>query len=142
MDDKVDGFGMPLFEMAIDRSQFETKVQEKFSGALHEKMFVLMATANGQTKWVNHKSFEVEKLLRQLLDIFSDYKRTGKWNPQTAAIEAIEFYRPKLERLIARAKREYEAYYKSKPKKSIELSDVTLFLDSTIESIKTVSSGK
>lgn len=125
--DKVDEFGIPLNEMAIDRSQFQTKIQEKLIGALREYAFVLLAKANNESRWVKHKEAEVERLLLELGDVF-DFETSGKWDKQGAAFQAIEYYQDKLSKFITKATNQFERYYHRRPEENISSSELESLL--------------
>jgi hypothetical protein len=127
----LDGFGMPLVEMAFDRSSFQNKVAEKLIGALGEYAFILIAKANHQTKFVRHKETEVEHLLLQMVDLM-DLPTKGKFDKVKAAVEMIEFYRDKLSKFATRAKNSYLAYYKSKPSITISEKEIEPLLSRAI----------
>lgn len=130
LSESTDDFGLPLplLEMAIDREQFETKIQEKLVGILRESAFVLLAKANNQTKWVGHKETEVERLFLEMTDVF-DYKITGKWNKQRAALQAIDYYYDKLNVFVTKAKNQYLKYYKTPALKNISTKELSNVLD-------------
>lgn len=132
--ESVDDFGIPLMEMAVDKSQFMTKVQEKLVGALREHAFILLAKKNAQTEWVEHKETEVERLGLELLDLF-DLESKGKWNKVNAARQAIEYYRPRLKSFITKAQNSYVRYYKVEPKKYCSAEDLVPFLEQVLESL-------
>lgn len=134
--ESLDDFGMPLTEMAVDKSQFMTKIQEKLIGTLRESAFVLMAKKNNQTKWVEHKETEIERLKLELLDVF-DLETSGKWNRVKAATQAIEFYRSRLKTFVTKASNQFLRYYKVAPKNSIKPEDLAVVLDEVIESLPT-----
>lgn len=133
--EKLNDFGIPLMEMAVDREQFKTKIQEKFTGALREHAFVLMAEKNEEEEWVNHKKREVERLILELLDLF-DLETKGKWNKKKAAIEAIEFYKKRLKNLAVRSINKFKRYYKIEPHKIISDEDILPFFEKVIKDIE------
>jgi hypothetical protein len=51
LSESIDSFGIPLTEMAFDRSAFQNKIAEKLVGALGEFAFIQIAQKNGQKKW-------------------------------------------------------------------------------------------
>lgn len=124
----LDAFGVPLAEMAFDRSSFQNKIAEKLVGALGEYSFVQLAKANSQRKWVTHKETEVENLLLQMIT-FLDLPTKGRFDKKRAALEMIEFYRDKLQKFAARAKNAYLVYYKQKPKNKIAADSLIPLLD-------------
>lgn len=132
---KYDNFGIPLFEMALDRSGFQNKIQEKFVGAVYEYAFIVVAKANGKTKWVQHKESEVRNLLHQLNSVFFDYSIKGKWDKRKAAIEALEFYRPHGERLISSGFNAFRNYYAEQPKRKPNPEIMIRFLDDVIDNL-------
>lgn len=134
--ESIDTFGMPLMEMAVDKNQFMTKIQEKLVGAIREFAFVLLAKKNGQSQWVQHKETEIERLKLELLDVF-DLETKGKWNKLRAAQQAIEYYRNRLNTFITRALNQYERYYKAAPKKIISQQDLLPLLNDILESLPT-----
>jgi hypothetical protein len=128
LSESIDSFGIPLTEMAFDRSAFQNKIAEKLVGALGEFAFIQIAQKNGQKKWIAHKQTEVENLLLQMA-AFMDLPTKGKFDKKKAAIEMIEFYRDKLSGFVTRSKNAYLTYYKLKPKKLISDSDLMPLLD-------------
>ncbi len=132
----LDTFGIPLTEMAVDKSQFMTKIQEKLVGALRESAFILLAKKNDQSKWVEHKENEVERLKLELLDVF-DLESKGKWNKLKAAKQAIEFYRPRLKTFITKANTQFPRYYKTQPTKGIAAEDLEPILNEILQSLPT-----
>ena len=130
----LDTFGIPLTEMTVDKSQFMTKIQEKLVGTLRESAFILLAKKNGQSKWLEHKENEVERLKLELLDVF-DLESKGKWNKLKAAKQAIEFYRPRLKTFVTKANTQYPRYYKAQPKKGITAENLEPVLNEILQSL-------
>lgn len=130
----MDSFEIPLTEMALDRSQFMTKIQEKLVGLLRESAFVSLAIKNNQTKWIDHKKTEIERLGYELLDIF-DLETKGRWDRPRAARQAIEYYRDKLKTFITKAKNQYLNYYKEQPIKDISETDIESILNQVLRSL-------
>jgi hypothetical protein len=132
--ESIDRFGIPIMEMAVNKDQFMTKIQEKFVGALREYAFVIIAKRNNHTKWVKHKETEIERLGLELMDVF-DLDSKGKWNKIKAATQAIEYYRPILKTFITKAQNQYVRYYLESPKHSITEADLLPFLENILTAI-------
>ncbi len=135
LSERLDQFGIPLVEMAFDRSSFQNKIAEKLVGALGEFAFVQIAKLNGQKKWVAHKETEVENLLLQMAN-FMDLPTKGKFNKKKAALEIIAFYKDKLAGFTNRSKNAYQTYYKTKPAKVITQADLLPLLDKAIRTVE------
>lgn len=72
-----------VLAMAYNREVFRNKIEERIVGALFEYAFAIMANQNGQTKWVDHKLFEVNRLLdvelvKELTHMISGFKDRRK----------------------------------------------------------------
>lgn len=128
LQESTDDFGIPLTEMAFDRSSFQNKIAEKLVGALGEYGFIQIARANHQRKWVTHKETEVQNLLLQMVT-FLDLPTKGRFDKRRAAIEMIEFYEDKLTGFARRAANAYLVYYKHKPRKGIDARDLAPLLN-------------
>jgi hypothetical protein len=135
LEESTDDFGIPLTEMAFDRSAFQNKIAEKLVGALGEYAFIQLARANQQRKWVTHKQTEVQNLLFQMV-LFLDLPTKGRFDKKKAALEMIEFYEDKLQKFATRAKNAYAVYYKEKPKKDISPDDLLDLLEQAKKMIK------
>lgn len=77
----------PLLEMALSRESFRDKVQEKLAGAYVEFMKAAVFKANGQRKYVVHKTTEVKRLLGEF-EVLQYVSTKGTWKVQKAATEA------------------------------------------------------
>lgn len=134
LSEEIDNFGIPLMEMAVDRDQFMTKIQEKLVGSLRETAFIILAKKNKQTQWVQHKETEVERLRLELLDVF-DLESKGKWNKLRAATQAVEYYRKRLGTFVTKANNQYKRYYKQDPSRVISASELEPLLDEILASL-------
>jgi hypothetical protein len=134
LSESLDGFGIPIMEMAFSRSDFQNKIQEKLIGALGEYAFIVLAKKNRQTKWVKHKSAEVDHLLLQLVDVF-EFATKGKFSKTKAASEAIEYYRDRLESFVTRSMNSYQRYYGKRPAVLIITKDIEPFLDRALSAL-------
>ena len=135
LSESLDDFGLPLVEMAFDRSTFQNKITEKLVGALGEYAFIQIAKANKQKRWVTHKTTEVDNLLFQMLAVL-DFPTKGRFDKKRAAIEMVDFYRDRLGSFVTRAKNAYLVYYKQKPQKTIQVNDLIPLLDQAAQMIE------
>jgi hypothetical protein len=105
-----------LFEMAFDRSGFKNKLFEFIHGAAYEYLIARLFQINGQTKWVEHKLNEVDRLLTQAELHILEATIKGKWNRKTAAKEVLADLREKSFKYAMHANDTYKVrYFKSKP---------------------------
>ena len=126
---KIDKFGIPLLEMALDRNGFKNKITEHLAGATREQAFIILAKGNKEKKWVPHKTTEVERLLMQIQDVFFLYNTTSKFNKKKAALEVIEYFKTKIDGIITTAHNQFQRYYEHPPKIKLSHSDIETFLD-------------
>jgi len=98
-----------LTAMAYKREDFKNKVGEKVGGALFEYYKATLASASGQTRWVQHWRAEVKRLIETELVIallhpirgFKDRKKAAR--AIIAEIQAIDAqYRRAAEQTIQR----------------------------------------
>jgi len=98
-----------LTAMAYKREDFKNKVGEKVGGALFEYYKATLASASGQTRWVQHWRSEVKRLIETELVIvllhpirgFKDRKKAAR--AIIAEIQAIDAqYRRAAEQTIQR----------------------------------------
>jgi hypothetical protein len=75
--------------MAFDRNGWKNRFLEYTHGAAYEYFLARLFELNGQTKWVEHKFNEVERLLDQMQIHFNDAKIKGKWDRAKAAKEVL-----------------------------------------------------
>lgn len=75
--------------MAFDRKTFKDKLQDVLGGAITHFYMVQLAELNGQTKWVQHWSSEVDRLINMdaVRVLVSAIK--GNWNKRKALQESL-----------------------------------------------------
>ena len=79
-----------LTAMAYKREDFKNKVGEKIGGALFEYYKATLASATGQTRWVQHWRSEVQRLIQTELVIALLHPIRGFKNRKKAVREMIE----------------------------------------------------
>ena len=78
-----------LTKMAYNRETFKNKVEEKVGGALLENYKAVLATLNGQTRWVRHWHAEVDRLLDSELVVVLLHTIKGFTDRKKAANEVV-----------------------------------------------------
>ena len=97
--------------MAFDRSEFKNKLFEFIHGAAYEYLIARLFQFNGQTKWVEQKLNEVDRLLGQAELYVLEAPIKGRWNRRTAAKEVLEDLREKSFRYAMHANDTYRVRY-------------------------------
>jgi hypothetical protein len=77
--------------MALDRKSFKSKVLGILGGAITHYYMVKLATLNRQTKWVQHWSSEVDRLINADFVIAVDTEIKGKWDKRKAITETLVY---------------------------------------------------
>lgn len=120
----------------FSRDAFKNEIQFKVALALIEYAFILTAQANNETKWVEHKKTEIERLLKEIeIVMLLDIK--GKWDKRRAALEAIDYFNNSAESLARRSKKAFKTYYQKQPIKELNKNDITTFLNKARKLIRT-----
>lgn len=78
-----------LSKVAYNREAFKNKVEEKVGSALLEHYKAILATLNGQTRWVRHWQAEVDRLLDSELVVVLLHTIRGFKDRQKAAKEVL-----------------------------------------------------
>lgn len=78
-----------LTKMAYNREAFKNRVEEKVGGALLEYYKAVLATLNGQTRWVKHWHAEVDRLLDSELVVVLLHTIKGFKDRNKAALEVL-----------------------------------------------------
>jgi len=129
-----------LLEMAYSRNNFKNKVQEYAVGAFYEFLIAEYFKKNNQTKWVDHKTTEVERLLSQMQTL-QFYTTKGNFDKKKAALEVISDLESKSSHFFSVATNTYEKYFKEKPKKKFSESDKQKLTEDFIGNLKEIVSG-
>lgn len=102
--------------MAYSRERFRERVQEKVAGAYLEMLTAKIFRFNGETKWVEHKRGEVERLLGEL-SALQFIERKGRWSGKDAAHQAAAAIFSKRDGLLTTARNRMKDYFKRASKR-------------------------
>ena len=99
-----------IIGMAYSRSDFKNKVEEKIGGALYEYLKAEYAKANKETKWIDHWTTEVDRLIDTELVVVFLHSASFK-NKKKAANEVVTLLKKNVKNYKNSAKKLLETSY-------------------------------